>query len=168
MRQRTGVLAGLLGGVLLLAGCGVYSFQEGRLREGLESIAVPVFENRTTEPGIEVDLTQDIVEGLINDRTLQIVDRSAADAVLLATIRRYNIGEEFFGGDRAADQYRVQMSVEVEIVDQDTGEAIIGPETLNESATYSIDGGQQAELDARAEVVDGIVRKIRGMVLEGW
>lgn len=152
----------------VLAGCGVYSTKPGRLREGLASLAVPIFDNRTSEPGIEIDLTEDIVDGLIDDRTVRITDENDADAVLIATIRRYRVGESFYGGDRSAEEYRVELQVEVEIVSRTTRESLAGPQNLTESSTYSIAGGEQAEDDARQEVVDGIVRKIRDLVLEKW
>jgi len=153
---------------LLVAGCGVYSTKQGRPKEGLETVAVPIFENRTSEPGIEVELTEDIVTGLLDERTVRVADEASADAVLLATVRRYSVGESFFGADRTAEQYRVQITVEVEFRQTGSNEVLAGPETLNETRTYSVDDGAQAEADARQEVIDGIVRKISGMVLETW
>ena len=37
--------------------------------------------------------------------------------VLVATIRRYRFGEAFFGADRTAEEYEIEVEVEVSIVD---------------------------------------------------
>lgn len=157
-----------VGAIALLAGCGVYSTKQGRPKEGLETLAVPLFENRSSEPGIEIELTEDIVEGLLSDRVVRITDEESADAIMLATVRRYRVEESFFGGDRTAEQYRLQIAVEIEIVAADGSRSFAGPQTLTETSTYEIAGGEQAELEARQAVVDGIVRKISDLVLEKW
>jgi len=159
---------GVLGVLVLVAGCGVYSTKPGRLREGLETIAVPIFENRTTEPGIEIQLTDTITEELIRDRTLRIVDENEADSLLLGTIRRFRFGEAFFGADRAAEEYTVEIAVEVTIVDRAGGEPIVGPRTIRGEGNYFIDEGPEGEAEARDQASEQIVEGILGLVVEEW
>jgi hypothetical protein len=159
---------GVLGVVLVVAGCGVYSTKPGRLREGLETIAVPIFENRTTEPGIEIQLTDTITEALIRDRTLRIVSENEADSLMLATIRRFRIGEAFFGADRTAEEYKVEIAVEVTIVDRAGGDPIVGPRTIRGEGSYYIDEGPEGEAAARDQATDQIVEGILGLVVEEW
>ena len=159
---------GVLGVVLVVTGCGVYSTKPGRLREGLETIAVPIFENRTTEPGIEIQLTDTITEALIRDRTLRIVSENEADSLMLATIRRFRFGEAFFGADRTAEEYKVEIAVEVTIVDRAGGDPIVGPRTIRGEGSYYIDEGPEGEAAARDQATDQIVEGILGLVVEEW
>ena len=155
--------------VSVIAGCAVYSTKPGRLREGLNTITVPIFENRTSEPGIEITLTDDVTEELIRDRTLRIVDDAAADAVLLGTIRSYRFGEAFFGGDRTAEEYQIEIEVEVSIVEAGPGgDEIVEPRRLRGRGSYYIDEGQAGEEAAREQATRQIVEGILGLVVEEW
>lgn len=150
-----------------LAGCG-YSFSPGKVREGLETVAVAYFENRSTEPDAEVVLTEAIIQGLINDRRLRIAEEGEADAVLYGTIRRYEFKEAFFGADRQAEEYRVNLEVEVQMVDRRTGETIVGPERIQGSGSYYLEEGTEGETAARQQAATMIVEGILNLVTEEW
>ena len=57
---------------LFVAGCGVYSFSSSSLG-GVKTVAVPQFENKTVEYGIEGDLTAKVIDRLITDNALKVV-----------------------------------------------------------------------------------------------
>lgn len=153
--------------LLLLGGC-AYSTRPGKLRPGLETIAVPFFENRSSEPGIEVELTQAILDGLIADRTLRVTDEGQADALVLGTVRRYTFQEAFFGQDRQAEEYRIDIEVEVSVVDASSQEAIAGPKRIKGTGSYYISEGAEGEIDARVQAAQAIVEGIVNLVVEEW
>jgi len=64
----------------VLAGCG-YSLH-GNLPEHVQTVAVPVFTNRTAEPAIESFLTQAVVEAFATNGRLRVVNAAQADAIL--------------------------------------------------------------------------------------
>ena len=152
--------------LVALAGC-AYSLRAGRLRQGLEVVAVPYLENRSSEPEIEIQLTEAIIAGLIRDRTLRVADESRADALVLGTIREYRFREVFFGGDRQAEEYEITIAVEVEVIDRATRESMVGPRTVTGKGSYLLDvsGGEEA---ARQEAVGEIVEGILNLVIEEW
>ncbi len=152
---------------LVAAGCG-YSFKQGKVREGLDSVAVSFFENRSGEPDIEVQLTEDVLQGLIADRTLRIADENVADAILYGIIRRYTFGENFYGSDRRAEEYRIEITVEIQLVDRRTGENIVGPEQVRGTANYALDEGPAGEEAARERATDMIIQGILALVIEEW
>lgn len=149
------------------AGCG-YGFRSGQVREGLDTVGVAFFENRSTEPGVEVDLTETVIRFLIEDRTLRIADEQVADAILYGTIRRYTFKEAFFGEDRTAEEYRVDIEVEVQMVDRRSGESIIGPQTVRGTGSFFIEDGPEAEEQARLDAATMIVEGILNLVVEEW
>src|SRR5262249_24807717 len=63
-----------------IAGCG-YSFR-GNLPEHIQTVAVPVFANKTGEPRIESLLTNGVVEAFSTNGRLRVVNREDADAGL--------------------------------------------------------------------------------------
>jgi hypothetical protein len=156
-----------LSGLVLLAGCG-YGFKSGQVREGLETVGVAFFENRSTEPDAEVALTEAVIGLLIEDRTLRIADEQVADAILYGTIRRYTFREAFFGADRQAEEYRVDIEVEVQMVDRRSGETIVGPERIKGTGSFFLEDGPEAEEQARLDAATQIVQGILNLVVEEW
>jgi hypothetical protein len=151
----------------VLGSCG-YSFKAGQVREGLDTVAVAFFENRSTEPNVEVALTEIIIQGLIADRTLRIAEESVADAVLYGIIRRYTFKEAFFGEDRQAEEYRIDIEVEVQMVDRRSGEPIVGPQRVKGTGSYYLSEGPEGEAAARDQAAVMIVQAIINLVVEEW
>jgi hypothetical protein len=157
----------MVGGLLLTAGCG-YGFKSGQVREGLETVGVAFFENRSTEPDAEIALTEAVIRLLIEDRTLRIADEQVADAILYGTIRRYTFREAFFGENRQAEEYRVDIEVEVQMVDRRSGETIVGPERVKGTGSFFLEDGPEAEEQARLDAATMIVEGILNLVVEEW
>jgi hypothetical protein len=160
-------IAGLCAGLALLSGC-AYGLKAGRLREGLERVAVPYFENQSTEPELEIQLTERIIAGLIADRTLQVVDEPQADAIVVGVINGYQTAEAHFGADRQAEEYEVRISVKVTLTDRATGESLVGPRDLRGTASYRIEDGAAGEAAAREQAAKQIVDGILNLVIEEW
>lgn len=153
--------------VALVAGCG-YGLRAGKLRPGLERVAVPYFDNRSDEPQIEIELTEAVIAGLVADRTLRIAEESEAQALVLGTVRRYTFGEAFFGSDRRAEEYRIDIEVEVRVVEREGDEVIAGPQRIRGTGSYYLSEGQAGEAEARAQAARMIVEGILNLVVEEW
>ena len=150
-----------------LGSCG-YGFKSGQVREGLDTVAVPFFENRSTEPDAEVALTEIIIRGLIADRTLRIAEEGVADAVLYGTIRRYTFTPVFFGADRQAEEYRVDIEVEVQLVDRRSGEPLVESQRVKGTGSYNLSEGPEGEAIAREQAGVMIVQAIINLAVEEW
>ena len=157
----------MVSGLALLAGCG-YGFKSGQVREGLDTVGVAFFDNRSTEPDLEVILTEAVIRLLIEDRTLRIADEQVSDAILYGTIRRYTFAPAFFNQERQADEYRIDIDVEVQMVDRRSGETIIGPERVKGTASFYPGDGPEAEEQARQDSFTMIVEGILNLVVEEW
>ena len=74
----------------LLGGCG-YTLQ-GNLPDHLKTVSVPVFKNRTTEPGAESTITSAVVNAFTTNGRLQGGRRSTeADSILEGEIIGYSV-----------------------------------------------------------------------------
>jgi hypothetical protein len=164
--QNRGLTALVL--VAAVLGSCAYSFKPGQVREGLDTVAVAFFENRSTEPNVEVALTEIIIQGLIADRTLRIAEEGVADAVLYGIIRRYTFKEAFFGENRQAEEYRVDIEVEVQMIDRRSGEAIVGPQRVKGTGSFQLSEGPEGEAAAREQAAVMIVQAIINLVVEEW
>ena len=72
----------------LAVACG-YS-TTSRTAKDIRTIYVPFFENKTSEPNLEISVTERVIQNLVTDNTLKVVSEDGADAVsqFFAELRR--------------------------------------------------------------------------------
>ena len=103
-------------GSLMAAGCGPYSFNPAG-RQSYANVAVPLFENRSQEYGIRELLTEGIINGFIQDGTLEVVNERRAEAVLRGTVLRYRREPYTYDINERVEQYRVYITIEARLED---------------------------------------------------
>ena len=101
---------------LVLAGGCTYSFR-GQTAGDIQSIAVPAFENESTEFGIAETLTDELIRGFQRDGTLKIRSDEQADAILIGRVLR--VRDEPYsarpGATISVDEYRFSMTCEIDV-----------------------------------------------------
>ncbi len=115
----------LIFAVLLIAGgCGYrYAGQATALPEAIRSIAIPVFKNDSTEPGIEAVVTRAVIEKFERDGRLRVTSRENADAALNGTIEIYTLRPIAFDTNNNATAYRVKIRLRIRMEDKTGGSA---------------------------------------------
>lgn len=106
-KQLVATTSGLLAVTLLLSGCAGY--RVGSMLPGdVKTVHVPTFVNRTTEPLLELDATQAVIQELQRDGSLRVVAEANADAILTVVLTEYRLEPVSFRKDvrTAAQQYR--------------------------------------------------------------
>lgn len=68
--------------------CCAYSFTGASVPEHLKTIAIPIADDRSGsgEPGLRESLTQKLIQKFIDDNTLQVSERTSANALLECSI----------------------------------------------------------------------------------
>ena len=74
---------------VLLAGCG-YSTR-GNLPDHIKTVAVPIFKNRTLEPGVESAITSGVVNAFSSGGRVRVVPIGEADAILEGEVMGYTL-----------------------------------------------------------------------------
>lgn len=161
-----------LGLGLLAYGCG-YTTSTGLLPSHLKTIAIPVFENATTEYTLEQEITDAVIQRFVSDNHLKVVDERSADAVLHGKITTYRNSVFGIATDQAlAQEYRVTISVEVSFKDRVKNREIWSEANLLRTANYYVQDvpGQTAktELDGRKDAVTKIADEILSRSVESW
>ncbi len=154
----------------LLSSCG-YTTSPALLPSHLKTVAVPVFENGTTEYTLEQDLTNTIVERFKRDNHLKVVDERSADCVVRGKLTQYKNAVFGFSSSSSASEYRVTIAVQVVFKDRVKNREIWSDEIIRTANYYVQDvPGQKAstELDGRKEAIDKIADEILSRSVEGW
>lgn len=137
-RPISGFLASLS---LLLAGCaGFYGFAGGGLPPDVRTVAVLPFDNTTPEPTLTSEVLSAVREAVENRLGLRQAGENQADALVRGSIVRYDpdMPVAFTGTDDDVDvtQRKVQLTVNVEILNQGTGQVLWQRSNLTVEGDY--------------------------------
>jgi hypothetical protein len=147
--------------LLLLAACWPYGFAGGGLPSHVRTVAVLPFANETPVP----ELTRELLErmrGQVRARLgLREAGEARAHAVVRGTIRRYDADVPVgFSADpnqaTTTAQRKLQIAVDVEIVDQTTGRTLWARKGLTADGDYQ----ESAELSGRRQAIEKLVNDV--------
>jgi outer membrane lipopolysaccharide assembly protein LptE/RlpB len=149
--------AALLALSTLLGACG-YTVH-GTLPSHINTIAVPIFQNRTAEPAIEGFITRAVVEAFSTNGRLKVVGRDRADAILNGEIVGYNVVSIAFDRDANVRQYRLVVTVNLHMHDVRHNTVLFRQNGVREQADFRVQGAvsqtiSREETALRAAAVD--------------
>jgi len=119
-----------------IAGCG-YSFR-GNLPEHIQTVAVPVFANKTGEPRIESLLTNGVVEAFSTNGRLRVVKREDADAVLEGEVIGYSVQSISYDSQANVRQYRLTVTLNLKLLDMKKNAVLFEEHSLSEKADFQV------------------------------
>jgi hypothetical protein len=152
--RRFGVLS-----LLALAGC-IYGFAGGGLPSHVRTVAVLPFENQTAAAELTRELSDALRSAMQSRLGLRDAAETRANAVVRGTITKYepDVPVAFSADPNQATsaRRRVQISVDVEIVDQTTGKMLWERKGLSAEGEYA----ERAEADGRRQALERIVNDV--------
>ena len=158
--------------LLGLTGCG-YHFKGMGLQapEGVETIAIPMLENKTTKPGIETVFTGDLAYEFTRSKVLQVVKKESADAVLSGSIASLNTDTIAHTADYASDERRATITLSLMLKRKD-GQVIWADSGLSDNEIYKVSDDRlttdRNERQAIETISERLAQKIHTRVLEDF
>lgn len=140
-------VAGWTAALVLLAlggsSCGYTLAGRGSfLPDYVETIGIPMFENRTPVFEVERLLTQEVRTAFIARGSYRVqTDESDAQALLSGTISNINIQPASFSAEQQASRYVLTLTAAIEFVDLTTNEVIWDNPSLVFSEEYDVASG---------------------------
>lgn len=164
--RRFGVLIVSL--ALLFAGGCIYSFAGGGLPSHIRTMAIATFDNQTPSPDLPKELYDEMRRELQRRLGVRDAPRERADALVHGTITTYEpdvpVGFSADPRQSITAQRRLQVTIEVEIVDQSSGRVLFQSKSMREEADYA----ERAELEGRRKAIAKLVQKIVEGVQSNW
>lgn len=153
---------------LLLLGC-AYS-TTSRTAKGIKSIAVPFFDNQTTEPNLEISVTERIIQNLVDDNTLNVTEEERADAVLDGAITNFSNLPFSFNRELNAEEYHVVITVELSLFNRRANEPIWSRRPIRGDGSYLLDSTEEgfSYEDALEEAIKEITDQILNLTVQDW
>jgi hypothetical protein len=164
----------LVAALLALPGC--YSART-RMPERLQTIAVPVFANRTYledyTRGLEMELTEATRQVFLQNGRLKLTGRENADLVLEGDVLRFQRSN--LRVDRYGDPAEVQLDILARVSLYDVKEArylfrnmsVTNQKSRPSSGVYNLRRGE-SEAMGRKQAIEDLGRNISRLVLERW
>jgi hypothetical protein len=144
---------------LALAGCH-YGFSEGAFPPHVRTMAVLPFENLTPSPDLQNELFESMRSELQKRLGVRDAPQDRADAIVRGSIVSYDadVPVAFSADPRTAisARRRLQLTIDVEIVDQTTGRMLWQRKALRAEGEYA----ERAEPDGRRLAIAKLVNDI--------
>jgi outer membrane lipopolysaccharide assembly protein LptE/RlpB len=153
---------------MAVAGCG-YS-TKGRTAKDIKSIAVPFFSNRTPEPNLEIEVTEQIIDNLIEDNTLKVISEDDADAVLEGSIVTFTNLPFSFNQELNAEEYHVVITVQVRLFGRKQNAVIWDTKTIKGDGSYFLNESDEGFTfeSALDEAINEITDRIINLTVQDW
>lgn len=146
--------------VLLLSGCLYTMSSGGGLPSHVKTVAVIPFDNETPSPELTQELLQELRKGLTSRLGLRDASESRATAIVRGKIVKYEIDVPVgFSADpsRATSARRkLQLVVDIEIVDQTTGKTLFEKMGVSAEGEYA----EREEAAGRKQAIQRVVSDI--------
>jgi outer membrane lipopolysaccharide assembly protein LptE/RlpB len=142
-----GRVAALVVVVGALAGCG-YSFH-GTLPTHIKTVAVPIFVNRTQQPGVESVITRAIVDAFATNGRLRVVRVEDADSILEGEVIGYSVGPIAVDRSLSVQQYRLGVTLNLRMRDVRHNEVLF-QQNFSEQADFRVAGSVAQTLSVEA------------------
>jgi len=157
--------------VVAAASC-AYTTSTALLPSHLKTVAVPVFENGTTEYTLEQDVTDAVIAAFIADNHLKVVDERSANAVVKGRITTYRNTVFGFSQAAQAQEYRVTIGLSVTFKDQVKNRELWSEPNMVKTANYYVvdtpGDSARTELDGRKQAISKLAEEIIARSVEGW
>ncbi|MBW2428570.1 MAG: hypothetical protein JRF56_06390 [Deltaproteobacteria bacterium] len=124
---------------VVLNACGYRFAGQGQYPRGVQKILIEVFENRTSNVGVERVVTNQVIFEFTRQREKSLTNRAEdADAILKGVIRTISTQTIARVGTEVASQREVVMTVDLQLVQQDGGQVLWAAKGISDRQAYDV------------------------------
>ena len=155
----------------LICGCGYHlSGTKANLPEGVKTIAVPPFENRTLEPDLGAVMAEAMQREILRRGIMKIAPPEKADAILYGRIENIKLSPQGYDKDGFTTAYQVRVEVSAKLVQG--GKTVWSINKLIENEEIKSDSNIPDDYVRRASalaaVAEDIAEQLHISMIEGW
>jgi len=150
----------------MLFSCGIYSFT-GSIPSHIKTVAIPLFDDNTSFPGVREDLTNKVIDRFIAENVLQVVPESNADLLITGTILSIQERAAIITTGEDVEQYEVYVNVKVKCTEIKSGK-VWWEKTLRRFGVMEGVGDIDARNDAIETANIEITQDIIDNTLANW
>ena len=123
---------------------------------------------RVYRPGVEVDITNAVMNRFIFDGNLKVVNPEKADAVLEATLVDYRRDPLRYTEGDDIQEYRLSVTIDATVF-LTNGHKVLWRETLTGDTSFFLSGSRAlSEDEAVTKAVEDLARRVVDKTIESW
>ena len=145
-------------GLAGLAGCG-YTVR-GALPGHIKTISVPIFANRTQQPGVEGFITRAVVEAFSTNGRLRLAPSDQADAILEGEVVGYSVAAIAFDQSANITVYRLVVSLNLKMRDVRERKILFVQDGVTEQADFRVQGPVSATISREQDALNAAAVEI--------
>ena len=146
------------------------------LPNNIRTIAIPPFKNEippqdtfTYETGMEIDVTENVIDRILFDGNLKVVDIKKADARLEGTLIAYYQEATRFDSLDGVSEYRLYLVCKLKLIDQRSNQVIWEEPSFSGDTEYFISGtSAKPESSAIKSVMREFSKNVVDRIVEDW
>lgn len=147
----------------LYVNCSNYSFS-GSGNPGINSIAIPVFDDVSSEFQIREKITDTVTEKFMVDNTLRVLSEEDSDSILRGTVVRVEDKPVSIRANETARAFEIYVYIKAEYIDKKS-KKVFFKKNMQGRGTYSDPSQREDGID---EAVDKISQDLVNLVVSGW
>jgi outer membrane lipopolysaccharide assembly protein LptE/RlpB len=165
--MKTTLLACAAAAAFFASGC--YSFTGASVPAHLKTIAIPLVDDQSNlgEPGLREQLTRDLTTLFLNDNTLQVADRTTADALLEGVIVTVADAPSVVQQGEQVSKRRITMTVRFTLQDMKKRRAL-WERTFSQWGDYDSGSGLSQRQTGLQEAMRKITEDVLLETVSGW
>lgn len=152
--------SGALSILMVLTACIPYGFAGGGLPSHVRTVAIIPFENLTSTPEIQQEIALALRTELRDKLGLREAAENRASAIVRGTIQRYEtdipIGYSGTNQNQTSARRQLQISVDIEMIDQSNGKALWQRKGLLVEGQYE----ERGEVAGRRQAIERLVSEV--------
>lgn len=141
-------------------GCYTFSGASGGLPRNLKTVAILPFDNETASPELQTEMFEQLKKAMQDRLNLREASEERADVLVKGIFKRYDVdlpaGVSADPRQTASTRRRLQLVVDIEILDQTTGRVLLKRESLTREGQYA----EGAEATGRRNAIEGIINDL--------
>ena len=145
--------------LLFFSACGYRFSGSGNLPGGIQTVAIEIFENRTTETGLENIITNDLIYEFSRKGRRVQKDSKKADAVLTGVIESERITTISRRAQQSAIARRVTIVVSLKLTGSDGGVKWSASD-VSEFQDYNVTTDKQANEISKRRAIEDLSKKL--------
>ena len=127
--------------------------------EGIKSLSIKIFENRTSETGAENIFTNDLVYEITNRGKVVLTKEGSADGILTGVIKSMRIDAISHRNSYSSHERRVTFSLSLKLTDP-TGRVIWSAKDLSANEDYIVTSDKQKTERNRREAITTLSERL--------
>ena len=156
----------------VLSACGIYSMSSSSYAH-IKTVAVPLFEisdDQSVEYGVIEQLTDVVIDGLVDDGSLRVVDEDRADSIIRGVVLRIKDEPFTYSAKEEAQSFRIRIFAQISYFDEKKDKVLWEEEVLEGWGTYSAESGDSEDEreEGKLAAMEMLAKDIIDRTASGW